>query len=319
MKISALTNIVEGKLLNTPAISFVTQIHLNINKLNDGDAFFANNQAELDKALIKGIFAVILDFTPNITDNEIAWIKVENLEKAKTNILRYFLIQNNLSFIYIDKVFYQFLDLFKTKELMEKKIILKNNIKKDFELLNGLTTDTTIFCTNLKFLQAISPNIKKLRYKNYKIKNLTIHTLFEVSFSYNDRFFEHIRLPKVYINYFIQIAELFEYKIDLKRLNSFELFKPLFINKSRQVVPNGQTNRFILANDNKDICKKEINYLKEYYSYAILVVIDMSSYSDNEIFLHIKKVEFNALYIKGKNIKYINKILEQNNSLEKLF
>ena len=319
MKISALTDIVEGKLLNTPAISFVTQIHLNINKLNDGDAFFANNQAEIDNAIGKGIFAIIVDSMPNITDDEIAWIKVENLKKAKTNTLRYFLVQKNTSFTYIDSVFYKFLNLFKTRDSINNILTLSNNITKDFELLNNLETDKTIFCTNLKFLQAISPNINKLRCKNYKIKNLTIHSLFEVSFSYKDKFFEHIKLPQVYINRFMQIIELFEYKIDLKRLNNFELFKPLFINKSRQVVPNGQTNRFILANDDKDICKKEIKYLKQYYNYAIVVIIDMSLFNDDEIFLQIKKTEFNALYIKGKNIKDINKILEQNNSSEKLF
>ncbi len=319
MKISALTDIVEGKLLNNPAISFVTQIHTDLTKLNDGDAFFTDNQTDLNKAISKGIFAIIIDFIPEISDDEIAWIKVENLEKAKTNVLRYYLLQKKSSFIHIDEVFYQFLYLFKTKGLVEKTLILTNDITKDFEILNSYENNKTIFCTNLEFLQAISPNVNKLIHKDYDIKNLTIHSLFEISFSYKDRFFEHIRLPKVYLNHFLQIAELFEYKIDLKRLNGFEPFKPIFINKSIQVVPIGQTNRFILANNNEDICSKEIEFLKQFYSYAVLIVIDVTSFSDNEIFSQIKKLNFNALYLKGKEIKHISKILEQNNNLEKLF
>lgn len=319
MKISALTDIVEGTLLNTPAISFVTQIHTDLRKLNDGDAFFTDNQDDLNKAIKKGIFAIIVDFIPPISDSEIAWIKVEDLRKAKTNILRYYLLQKNTSFIHIDDIFYQFLNLFKTKELIAKTIILKDDITKDFETLYNYENNKTIFCTNLKFLQDISPNVNRLTYKDYDIKNLTIHSLFEVSFSYKDRFFEHIRLPKVYLNHFLQIAELFEYKIDLKRLNGFELFKPIFINKSTQIVPMGQTNRFILANTNDDISNKEIDFLKQFYSYAVLIVIDITSFSDDEIFSQIKRLNFNALYLKGKDIKHINNILEQNNSLEKLF
>ncbi|MEA3498214.1 MAG: hypothetical protein U9R16_04060 [Campylobacterota bacterium] len=319
MKISSLTDIVEGKLLNAPAISFVTQIHTEITKVNDGDAFFTDNQDDLNKAIQKGIFAIIVDFEPLITDNEIAWIKVENLTKAKTNILRYKFSERKSVFIQVDEVFYQLLNLFKTKELIEKTEILTNNITKDFELLNNLPNDKTIFSTNLKFIEAISPNINILTTKDYDIKNLTIHSLFEISFSYKDKFFEHIRLPKVYLNYFIQILELFDYKIDIKRLNSFELFKPIFINKSTQPVSLGQTNRFILANSNDIICNKEIEFLKEFYSYAIIKVIDVSLFTDEEIYLSIKKLNFNALYLKGKDIKHINNILEQNNNSVKLF
>ena len=113
--------------------------------------------------------------------------------------------------------------------------------------------------------------------------------------------------------------ELFEYKVDLKRLNNFELFKPIFINKSTQIVPMGQTNRFILANTNDEISKLEISFLKEFYSYATIKVIDVTTFEDEEIFQEIKKQNFNALYLKGRLIKDINKILEQNDNSEKLF
>ena len=319
MKISALTDIVEGELLNSPAISFVTQIHTDLTKVNDGDAYFTNNQDDLKTAIKKGIFAIIVDFIPDISDNEIAWIKVDNLTKAKTNILRYKLLQKKTVSIHIDTIFNQLLNLFKTKEFIEKTLILTDNIDKDFEALNNFENNKTIFSTNLNFLEAISPNVNRLTYKSYDIKNFTIHSLFEISFSYKDRFFEKIKLPKVYLNHFLQIMELFEYKLDLKRLNHFELFKPIFINKSVQIVQMGQTNRFILANTNEDVSNLEIEYLKEFYNYAIIKIIDITSFNDDEIFLELKKLDFNALYLKGTDIKHINKILEQNNNLEKLF
>jgi ferrochelatase len=155
--------------------------------------------------------------------------------------------------------------------------------------------------------------------KTYDVQNLTIHSLFEISFSYKDKFFEKIKLPKVYLNHFIQILNLFDYQIDLKRLNNFDLFNPIFINKSAQIVPTGQTNRFILSNSNNNICDLEIKFLEEFYNYATIKIIDVANFKDNKIFNDIKQSNFNALYLKGKDIKEINNILELNNNLEKLF
>ena len=114
MQISALTDIVEGKLLNKPSISFITQIHTDLKKVNDGDAYFTDSQDDLDKAIIKGVFALIVDFTPKVCDKEIAWIKVDDLNKAKTNILRYQLLQKQIISIHINQIFHHLLTIFKT-------------------------------------------------------------------------------------------------------------------------------------------------------------------------------------------------------------
>ncbi len=319
MKISALTDIVEGKLLNTPSISFITQIHTDLKKLNDGDAFFANNQSELDKALDSGIFAVIIDFVPVVTDNEIAWIKVDCIYKAKTNILRYKLLQQEVNFIEVDTIFFQFLNLFKTKDLTKNMLLLSNNLSKDFEKLISITTSKTIFSTDTTLLDAISPNIKKLRKTNFKIDNLTVHSIFEVSFSYKDKYFEKLKLPKIYINYFLKVLEIYNNDIDMKRLINSTLLDAIYINKSNQIVQQGQTNKFILANSDKSIYNSEINFIKEYYSYAKIKIINISTMTNNDIFNLIKLQDYNALYLKGKDIKLISKILEQNNTLDKLF
>ena len=62
MQISALTDIVEGKLLNSPSISFITQTHTNIKKVNEGDAFFAQNQIEIELSYKKRCFCYYFRF-----------------------------------------------------------------------------------------------------------------------------------------------------------------------------------------------------------------------------------------------------------------
>lgn len=317
MQISALTDIVEGKLQNSPSISFITQIHTNIKKVNEGDAFFATNQKDVQIAIKQGVFAIIYNFEVDIIDNEIAWIKVDNFTKAITNVLRYKLMAFKTKFINTNKIFFNLLNIFKTKELSHV-ILLEDNLHQDFETLNSLENDKLIFGTNLEFLNAISGDVMILENKQYKVNNLTSHSLFETSFSYEDKFFDKIKLPTVYINDLLQQLELFNYNLDLKKLNHFNLFKPVFVNRSKQIVPYGQTNRFILASIDKDIANIESDYLNSHYSYGNIQILDTTALSDDEIYQAIKKLEFNALYCIGTSIDTIVSILEDNHKVDTL-
>jgi len=317
MQISALTDIVEGKLLNTPSISFITQIHTDVKKVNEGDAFFISNREDIQTAITQGAFAIILDFEHDIIDNEIAWIYVDDFHKAITNVLRYKLLEHKMQFIKTNKIFFKLLDIFKTKEL-SNVILLKNNISDDFEELYNLQSDSLIFGTELDFLNAISGDVMILQNERYELKNLTSHSLFETSFSYQDKFFDKIKLPTVYINDLLQQLELFEYNLDLKKLNNFNLFKPVFVNKSKEIVSYGQTNRFILANEDNEIAEIELKYLYEHYGYGNIIIFDTLYLTDEEIFASIDKYDFNALYCKNISIKKIISILEKNITLTPL-
>jgi len=317
MQISALTDIVEGKLLNSPSISFITQSHTNIKKVNEGDAFFAQNEIEIQNAIKKGAFAIIVDFEPNISDNEIAWILVDDFLKAVSNVLRYKLLEHKNKFIKTNKIFFNLLEIFKTKDL-SNVILLHNDLINDFEILNNLESEKLIFGTDLSLLNAISGDVMILGDKQYSIKNLTSHSLFETSFSHKETFFDKIKLPTVYINDLLQQLELFEYKLDLKKLNNFNLFKPVFVNKSKQIVPYGQTNRFILASSDDDISNIEINYLEEHYAYGNIQVLETKYLTEDEIYENIKRLNFNALYCKHSNIDQIISILEKNHKIDTL-
>lgn len=320
MQISALADIVEGELLNDPSISFITQTHTTPTKINDGDAFFATSRCEEDikVAISKGAFAIICDFEPNIIDNEIAWIEVDNIKKAITNMLRYQLLKHRISFIQVDKIFYHLLQILRAKE-MQGIIVLGDNIIDDFEVLNQVNEDKVIFGTDAGILNSISPNIAAMDVKPYDVKNLTSNSLFETTFSYKDKYFDKIKIPLIYVNHLLKLLEVFEYKLDPKRLSHFDLFEPIFVNKSNQVVPFGQTNRFIIANKDSDIYTTEIEYLKEHYCYASLKIVNCDFLSDEELFEEIRYDNYNALYCIGKNTQDIKQILEANDNTDVLF
>ncbi|MEA2050116.1 MAG: hypothetical protein U9O56_05245 [Campylobacterota bacterium] len=318
MKISALVDIAEGSLLNSPAISFVTQIHTNIKKINDGDAYFATDETYIQKAIDKGSFCIICDFEPIILDEEIAWIRVDDIQKAICNVLRYKLIEQQANYFFIDKILFEFIQLFKTKE-QSNILLLSNNILKDFEILYNIDSSKDIYSTDISLLKNIATNTNTISYKKYDINNLTNHSLFETSFSYEGVFYDKLRLPNVYINHFLQVQEIIKEPIDIKKLNNNNLFKPIFINKSNQIVGYGQTNRFILSSFDKDIASVEIDYLKRFYSYANIKIVSSSNINNKELFSHISDTNYNAIYIKNKSITNIIRILEKNDNSAKLF
>jgi len=317
MQISSLTDIVEGKLVNTPAISFITQVHTELSKVNEGDAFFAINTEDIPEAIKKGAFAIIYQNTTEILDEEIAWIQVELFEKSITNVLRYKLLEYNNGYIFSNSLFLYFLKIFKSKEL-NNVLILDNDLNKNFELLSNLSENKLVFSTDSKFLHNISSEVLTLENRKFELQNLTIHSLFETSFSYKEKFFDRLKIPRVYVDYLLQVLELFEYKLDLKKLSSFNLFKPVFINKSNQIASFGHTNRFIIANTDYEIYKKEIEYLQTNYSYADIIIKNGSNLTDNEIMEIIKKEKFNALYFQNLTIEHIIEILKNNDTQEKL-
>ncbi len=317
MQISALTDIVEGKLQNNPAISFITQVHTELAKVNEGDAFFALENKDIPQAIEQGAFAIIYENEIQITDNEIAWIQTDNIEKSIANVLRYKLIEYNNGYILTNRLFLYFLNIFKSKEL-SSVIVLDQGISRNFERLNNLKENKLIFSTDSSLLHNITAEVLTLEDKKFELQNLTIHSLFETSFSYKERFFDKIKLPRVYVDYLLQVLELFEYKLDLKKLNHFNLFKPIFINKSNQIAPFGQTNRFILATLDDEIAKKEIEFLKEYYSYGDIVIQDGSNLTDTQIMDTIQNTKFNALYFQNCCLDNIIQILNNNDNQGKL-
>jgi hypothetical protein len=318
MQISALVDIVEGRLINTPAISFITQIHTDIKKVNEGDGFFANNQSEITLALQKGAFAIIYEKEQPITDKEIAWIKVDDLKKSIANILRYKLISFENQYICTNKIFLYLLNIFKTKELKSIVLLDTDNISKNFEKLSNIEQNKVIFSTDKSFLENITTDIFFLEDSKFNIKNLTIHSLFETSFSYKNHYFDKLKIPRVYVDYLLQVLELFEYKLDLKKLSNFNLFHPLFINKSDQITPFGQTNRFILSSNDQEIIKLEKEFIQTHYNYGKTLFIDAQNLSEQEILKSIQTNHYNLLYFENYKIDSIVNILNDNDNQGKL-
>ena len=298
MQISSLVDIIDGELLNTPSISFVTQIQISSSKVSDGDLFISNNKKEILEAVKNGAFSIVSSKKQKITDNEIAWINVKNIDLAMVKIIRFKFSNKCLKSFYCDNISYELLEIY--SHLNKNLCFLSGAIKKDFKLLQSCSKNDTLFSTSKKYMTSLVPQSKKFNITKYKIANLTNNSLFSTSFSYGGKFYDNLKLPNIYINNFIKINKFYNEDLDLNMLKRFSYFKPIFINKNSEVVDFGKSNRFILSNINKNIAEKEIKHLNNLYKYGKIIILRNSS-MDNKLYELIKESDFNALYLVGNS------------------
>ncbi len=313
MQIRTLTDIVEGQLLNTPSISFITQINTDPMKIHDGDLFLSNNLDDIKLAIENGAFAIIFD-VDNIDydsiDNEIAWIKVIDLDNALLRLTRFLLSPKEIKSYYCDIVSFDILKLV----LANKKSIqfLSGNIMHDINNLKDIENDTILVSSSRLFMNAIQPLSKHIEYQEYKVDNLIIKSMFTTTFSYDGEYYNSLRIPYLYINHLISVVnfinsiDILEY--ELSNIRKLKHFRPIFIDNDYNIVEFGKSNRFVIASEYQNISNIEISFINKMYGFAKISII--SEFKDDiSLYNHIKICDFNCLYIVGKSRDELESIL----------
>ena len=311
MQISSILDIVDGRLLNHPSISFIYSIKTNAKRVKEGDLFIVRDDSDITTAVKNGAFALIIDEKIDIIDNEIAWIYVDSIEATMKKLLRYLLSNIRLTAFYCNDVSFElFTILTKTIKHTNIKLVPKD-ISKFFKIVDDLEENDTLICSNQELLDSIYPVNFNFNTKEYEIKNLIEHSIFETTFSYKERYFSKIKLPSLYIKEFLDVYSFLGFDADLNRLKKFTPLKPIFIDKLINHTDYGKTDKFLLAQENEKLIEKEIAYLKVKYKYAKILYLTTDDIDDHKnidyTFINsladlkrfLKKLSFNGVYFIG--------------------
>ena len=332
MKISSIVDIVDGELLNSPSISFINNISSDANKVKTSDMFIAKNIEDLKIALQNGAYAVIFEKDFEVIDNEIAFIKVKNLELALLKIVRYKLSTLKIKSYFCTDETFDMLKLYQNNHTKPIFLISKN-IEKAFKFIDDIKDGDILISKNKKLLESIYPDIKEFEKKldENSIKNLIKHSLFELSFSYNDLYFSKLRLSKIYLNSFLNIYDFFKGNIDISKLKLYSNFKAIFIDKDFQPIESGKSDSFIICQTNKNLIPIEIAYLKNEFKYAKTIFVSKYkiSFLDEKEQIIIKNIEdlknilknlkFNCVYLIGFTNQESFEFLQNSQKLQALF
>ena len=259
MKIETLVNLIGGELLNSPYISEVTSFTDDKDNVTRGGCFFVRKSEDIQKAVKNGAYAIVSQNFENIIDKEIAWIKVDSIEKSIFDIFKY----ENLN----SKVFYTddiTLHLIEKMNLNDELIILNSTA----DLLKGLNVNNKLFLTSKKkFCELFSKNETLLPEET----NIKQQSLFKSI--YKD---QEINLPFVYKDEFSKAIKFFE-ENELKYTLEFELdrFKPEFVDFKFRKVSFGESERvLILGIKNDRYFFKELNYLIDNTKHAKTIIVN---------------------------------------------
>ena len=332
MQISSILDIVDGELLNSPSISFIYSIKTNAKKVKEGDLFIAKDSNDIELAIKHGAFAIIIEENFPITDNEIAWIKVKEINTSIVKLIRYKLSIINLEAFFCDKVAFQLLKLYSSNFSKNIKLI-PNKLDNLFKNIDEIEDGNIIISSNVEILNKIYPqnrNFNELTTK-LEIQNLIEHSLFETSFSYEDIYFSKLKISSLYLAQFLRVFNFLNGNMDLGKLKQFNNLKPLFVDRNLNLIEFGKSDRFILCQDIKELYEYEILYLKIKYKYAKTLFIT-SQYvqylqEDEQILLDnldelkpiLKKIKFNAIYLLGFNHNQVQEHLLKNEHILTLF
>ena len=332
MQISSILDIVDGELLNSPSISFINNISSDANKVKTSDMFIAKNIEDLKIALQNGAYAVIFEKDFEVIDNEIAFIKVKNLELALLKIVRYKLSTLKIKSYFCTDETFDMLKLYQNNHTKPIFLISKN-IEKAFKFIDDIKDGDILISKNKKLLESIYPDIKEFEKKldENSIKNLIKHSLFELSFSYKDIYFSKLRLSKIYLNSFLNIYDFFKGNIDISKLKLYSNFKAIFIDKDFQPIESGKSDSFIICQTNKNLIPIEITYLKNEFKYAKTIFVSKYkiSFLDEKEQIIIKNIEdlknilknlkFNCVYLIGFTNQESFEFLQNSQKLQALF
>jgi len=312
LKISSIVDITGGKLLNSPSISFITQTHTTLKKVSDGDLFISSNILEIKEAIKRGAFGIIFDFVVDIAelDSEIALIKVDDISKAITKLLRFKLSNLEIKSFAVDFIAYEFLEVLVKSN---KNIYFLDEPILSLELLQDVEDNDILISQNTSFIKNIYPKTKDLEILNMNFGNLIIHSIFETSFLYNGEYFYKLRVPYIYLNHLLCIKEVFEIsEIDGQKLKHLKFIQPIFLSKQNQIVEYGKSNRFILSSQNKDIGEIEFEFIKTIFKYGKSMKIYASNLDETQIFEIISNNKTNCLYFVNQTNEKITEILKKN-------
>ncbi len=261
MKIEDLLNLTNGELVSNPTVTAVNSVSVYPSKIEQGDLFISNNQEDIIRALKRGAYGIIFsDSSIEITDSEVAWIKVDSIESAAFKLIRYVLINREASFYLFSEHELSFLKMIVTKK--SNLEILPNDWRKMFEKI--LNSDSKMFIgTNTKLIKMIKPDVSILN-KEASCEIIT-DTLFRTTFKINGYIYQEKEITPFHVDILKRVVEFcdkYDFPYNLDRVKYTKHFVPVFIDGFLNISIPSKSDKVAIFTDNLDDIYKAREYVR---------------------------------------------------------
>jgi len=323
MRIESLAKIIDGELLNFPSITYIDQLKIDAKQIKRADGYLCKDNKNIQNAIANGAYAIISEKELEVIDDEIAWIKVDDIEKAIARYLRYKTIQLESKIFLCDDITYEILQSITTsKEIL----FLNDDMFDNFLKIVNADNNTIFISADKKVLNSIYPAYLRIEDTDINFVKLIKETLFTSDFIYKDIFYKDIRLPSIFLNELnksIKFLKKFSFDFSLSNIILDKHFKPIFVDNALRVKDFGQTSKVFIEEFNDCFLDKEIKHLNKYANYAknILFIpesyqksykgIEVKIYNDFYDIIDFAKENYNFFLILNKEKKDIFTLLNE--------
>ena len=306
MRLENVLALTHGRLVSKPFVSSFTETVFESKKIKRGDLFIAFDEDKIEEAIINGAYGIIFDKPTQISDNEIAWIKVDSIDKAFKKLLRFRLIQKNITVYSCDLITLKLAVQIFTETSFN--VIQSNNKITQKQLWNLDENSKILFSTEL-YDENIFTNIQSIN--NDLTDKIVIKdkTLFETSFIYDNIFYERVFISPFFIPYLENLLNFLNtigVNFRLKTFTQMEHFEAVFVNNLMEIKEFGTSDKVLIFETYINIVQSEIEFIKDFVNWATLIFILPA---DSMQLANIKEYENIYFY---KNKKEIIRILKNN-------
>ncbi len=273
MRLENVIALTHATLLNSPYVSAFISITHEAKSVKRGSLFIAKESSEIELAILNGAYGILFDTPVQMCDSEIAWIKVDDIQTALLKILRFHLLDKNISAYECDAIT---LDLAHQISTPQNFKALRGDIFETFNELFDIPSNTLILFSHAFTCKDIFTHPCEMpKYTEEKI-SIIEQTLFETSFIYDDIYYERETLSIFFIPYLEILLALFkEQMIDFK-ITSFKHlshFEPVFTNKNFEIKEFGTSDKVLIFESDFEFIDAQISFLQSQANWAKLIYI----------------------------------------------
>lgn len=295
ISVNEIVEIAFGTLLNQPSISFFNSICDEVNEVKRGDLFVAYTlqksskevQQEIEEAVRKGAFGILFSGNIAMSDPEVAWISVEDLEQSLVRIVRHYLIVGNKILFLLNSDEYQI-----SSQIIMPKKNLGCYCGSLVNLIHYiLTSDVAyiLYCHSQINLNSLPKNQQEIKFlPQEKIEDTALpfvvnsYSLFGIKIFYKTFDYE-IPLPKLFIQPLARIVKFCEeYSLEARmdHLEKISNFRPLYLDERGFISKPGATNKVLLACMDTKLYEQYLAYFTMYAKWARLLLFVPQMYQE---------------------------------------
>ncbi len=254
MRLDNLVSLIGGELKNSPSITQISHIGSQPQQIRRGSLFLAKDKSQVDEAIKAGAYAIAYEGWIQISDQEIAWIKVPDLSQAALRLVRFLLLQSQIPAVGVDDLEW---DLANTL-IHDRRIHLFEDPFETLHTLQEQKPDLLLYPSHTKALELSTPTLPSI-----DIRIIQTY-LFETSFVIEGHFYERIRLARIFLpplRKLLALGKEFQFELQFGALERFPHFQPIFVDHTFTPQEFGKSEKVFVLEPDAKLLKKEKEYL----------------------------------------------------------